>query len=226
MALPLVVSDQLLGVLDIQSIEEAAFTNEDIEVLQVLANQVAIAIYNTMLFTENQAALERSRRDLAQESQRAWREMFAQTDLGFISLFGKALESTSSDRWTPEMVLASQEGSIVQVDNKTIAIPIILREEVLGVVRLKKTESQNDWTDEEINLMTTLIDQLEVALESARLYSDTQRRAAREQLVTEITTKIRAANDPQTMLQTAVLELRQALQAQRAQVLLGSKNNE
>jgi GAF domain-containing protein len=68
--------------------------------------------------------------------------------------------------------------------------------------------------------MDTLIDQLEVALESARLYRETQQRAEREALVGQITTKIRSTTDPQTMLQTAVSELKQALQANRAQMII------
>ena len=61
---------------------------------------------------------------------------------------------------------------------------------------------------------------ISVALEGARLYEDTQRRAARERLVSEITTKIRSTNDPQVMLETAVSELRQALHVNRVQVLM------
>jgi len=38
--------------------------------------------------------------------------------------------------------------------------------------------------------------------------------------VLEITSKIRTANDPQTMLQTALTELQRTLKASRAQILL------
>lgn len=70
--------------------------------------------------------------------------------------------------------------------------------------------------------METLCDQLSVALESAQLYEDTRRRAERERLTSEITAKVRASNEPQVILSTAVSELRRALQASRAQVRLHS----
>ncbi len=49
------------------------------------------------------------------------------------------------------------------------------------------------------------------ALESARLYQDAQRRAARERLVSDVTTRMRETLDVDTVLQTAVREMRQVL---------------
>jgi GAF domain-containing protein len=120
--------------------------------------------------------------------------------------------------WSSDMIDAHRKGEIVRLDNHNISIPITLRGQVLGVVRLQKNINQAGWTDNEISLMEVLIDQLENALESARLYNDTQRSAARERLVTEITTKIRSSNDPDTMLQTAIVELQNALRANKVQI--------
>ena len=57
-------------------------------------------------------------------------------------------------------------------------------------------------------------------MESARLFKETKSRSARELLVSEITAKVHANNDPQAMLKTAVLELQKALNANRAQVIV------
>lgn len=48
-ALPLVVSDQVIGALDVQSTGEIAFTEDDITALQTLADQLAVAIDNARL---------------------------------------------------------------------------------------------------------------------------------------------------------------------------------
>jgi GAF domain-containing protein len=48
------------------------------------------------------------------------------------------------------------------------------------------------------------------------------RRAERERLVAEITTKLRASNDPRTILQTAMSELRNTLSRSRTQIPTGS----
>jgi GAF domain-containing protein len=226
MALPLMVGDNPLGAIDIQSKEESAFSEDDIDVLQVLANQVAVAINNAILIEEKQTALDQIQSTYLQESQRAWRELNQQINYGFISSLEDKFTRESTIEWSPEMIRASQNKKMARGIDKTIAIPITLRDEVLGVVRLQKENGQPDWTGEEIDLMETLIDQLEVALESARLYSETQRRATREQMVTEITSKIRSSIDPEEMLQTAVRELKQAFAAQRVQVLVQSPPNE
>jgi GAF domain-containing protein/HAMP domain-containing protein len=58
MALPLIVGDHVLGALDVQSTEPAAFSEEDITVLQLVADQVAVAIDNARKFSDEAALLE------------------------------------------------------------------------------------------------------------------------------------------------------------------------
>jgi len=60
-ALPLVVGDQVLGALDVQSTEEAAFDESKAAVLQSMADQIAIALSNALSYTETQAVARRSR---------------------------------------------------------------------------------------------------------------------------------------------------------------------
>lgn len=220
MALPLMVGGKLLGALDVQSKRSAAFSDEDIVVLQVLANQLAIAIENARLFTENQETLEAARRAYTTLSQESWQEFLrTQPKLGFLATPQQNI-NISRKTWTSEMVEAAQRGTNIRLDERTLAIPIVLRGHTLGVVRLKKDAAAPPWNDDEINLMDALIDQLEFALENARSHRDAQQRAARESLVTEITTKIRSTNNPQDMLEIAISELREALQAKRAQIML------
>ncbi len=56
-ALPLIAGTRTLGALDVQSRDEAAFGEQDIETLQNMANQVAIAIANANLFERTQEAV-------------------------------------------------------------------------------------------------------------------------------------------------------------------------
>lgn len=57
LALPLVAVNRMLGVLDIQSTQEAAFATDDVRILQSLADQIAVALQNASLY-----ATERQRR--------------------------------------------------------------------------------------------------------------------------------------------------------------------
>ena len=58
MTLPLMVGDQLLGVLNVQSTEEAAFDEDDVRTLQSMADQVAVAIQNARRIADEGALLE------------------------------------------------------------------------------------------------------------------------------------------------------------------------
>jgi GAF domain-containing protein len=218
MALPLIAGDRLLGALDVQSEAEAAFSEEDINVLRLLANQVAVAIENARLLGESQKALEAMRRAYGELSREAWLEKLRARPVGIRRSTGGLVEISHSETPEGQALLKPERQS--DTDGKTMSWQIRVRESTIGVIQAQKPGSRGNWTEQEINLMNTLTEQLGVALESARLYQETQRRAERERLAGEITAKMRASNDPQTILQTAVSELRQALQVDRAQVLL------
>lgn len=219
-SLPLVTGGRLLGVLDVQSARSAPLTHDDLSVLQTLANQVAIAIENAQLLAANQRALQNLQRAYGNLSRQAWQKLLrAQPDRGYRAA---ALGDPGpvSDDWRPEMIQARQQGQIVQADAFTLAVPIKIRDQVTGVVRLRKPPAAGEWRQEEIVLVETLSDRLSTALESARLYEETRRRAERERLTGEITARMRATNDPQAILQVAARELRKALQAERTQVVV------
>lgn len=60
MALPLRVGERVIGALDVQSVEPDAFDEDDLVVLQTMADQVAVAIENTGLIqTETRRAAQR-----------------------------------------------------------------------------------------------------------------------------------------------------------------------
>ncbi|MGD8473590.1 MAG: GAF domain-containing protein, partial [Anaerolineae bacterium] len=58
MALPLIVGDRVLGALDVQSTEPDAFSEEDVAVLQLVADQTAVAVDNARKFSEEGQLLE------------------------------------------------------------------------------------------------------------------------------------------------------------------------
>lgn len=58
MALPLVVGERLMGVLDVQSTEEAAFDEGDVRTLRLMADQIAVAIDNARKFSDETLLLE------------------------------------------------------------------------------------------------------------------------------------------------------------------------
>lgn len=223
-ALPLRSRGDVIGALTVQSTRLHTFDDDMVLVLQTMADQVAIAIDNARLFAENQTALESARQAYGEISQRAWNELFRTHSQFGYRYAGKDIYPIEGE-WQPEMIKAAQTGQRLEnteEESSSLAIPIKVRNQVVGALNFRKEGSGKKWTPEETSLLETLTEQLGVAVESARLYEETQRRAERERLAGEISAKLRASNDPRTILQTAVQELRQALQANQAQVLLQS----
>jgi GAF domain-containing protein len=209
-ALPLRARGQVIGVLDVQSTEPEVFTQEDLAVLQTLADQIATAINNARLFQQVEGSIEVERRAYGELVGQAWTNLLRrQTGLGFAS--DRQATVSVSEVWKPEMQAALESGQVTQGDTATVAIPIKVRDRVIGVIDGKKRDGSGQWTAEELALMQTLAEQSAVALESARLYQDTQRRAVRERLIGEVTAHMRESLDIDTVLKTAVQEIVQSL---------------
>lgn len=213
MTLPLEARGEIIGALDVQSEEPSAFTDEDTAVLQVLADQVAMAISNAQLFQKAQESLEAERRAYGELSRQAWAEMASsRAHLGYLSnehgTYPISTESSEARQAEP-----STKDQAVQIDGTGLLIPIKIREQVIGTVKLKKPEGTDEWSKGEVALAESLIEQMNLALDSARLYEETQRRAARERMVGDITGRMRASLDPDTILRTTVRELGRALGA-------------
>lgn len=226
-ALPLRSRDTVIGALSIQCRLSNAFDDENITIFQLLADQVAVAIDNARLYSESQETLQSLREVYAQRSRDSWVNLLqSHTGLAYRSDIQGA--ERAQNIWYPEMEAALKQGDIVITDQAVddifhpLAIPIKVRGSVVGVLDARKAKPDGDWLPEEITLLQTVVEQLGVALESAQLYQQTQNRAERERMVAEITGKLRASNDPQEILQTAAQELRQALGAKDARVLLRS----
>ena len=99
-----------------------------------------------------------------------------------------------------------------------VRVPIMLRGGTIGSLVVRGTQA-GGWSPEQIDLMHAVAERVALSAENARLFDETSRRAAREHLVTEITSKIRSATDPQEMMRTALDELKTALGATHVQVI-------
>jgi GAF domain-containing protein/HAMP domain-containing protein len=231
MTLPLIVSDHIIGALDVQSTQANAYTQNDIEVFDILADQVAIAIYNNQLYQDTRQALLDTENLHKQYLQREWSsEVEGRGKIGF--LFTPIGLSQIEITDLPEIEKALMDGvSVVtslddQIEGEaevkpSLTVPITLRGETIGVIRLQdEIEKRQNWTEQEIASVKTVADQVGIALENARLLEQTMRRADRERKVLEITSKIRSAADPQAMIKTAVEELQKALHASKAQFII------
>lgn len=233
LTVPLKLGDRMIGALDVQSEKPSAFSNEDVSMLGTLADQVAIAIENTRLYTETRSALDELQALHSQYLQKEWAQVAADNNKsGFKYLYGKTFPLPAGEQ--PEMWSSVDPGKPTVVVNQpgengsisefgsNLLVPITVRGQIIGVLNLGQPEGEEHlgWSDEDINLIKATADQIGLALENARLIEQTQRRAEREHLVSDISTKLRFVNDPQAILQVAVLELQKALRVKDARIVV------
>lgn len=223
-ALPLMARGDVIGVLDVQSTELEVFSDEDMIALQALANQLAVAISNARLYWEAQRALEAERGAYGELSRQAWQELLhAQPDLAIVRDERGILPVDFRPDAEVEQALQTGRVAVSEGDKDDgqpagLAVPIRVRGQVIGAIDAHKPADGGQWTPEQIVLLQTLSEQVADALEDARLYQDAQRRAAREQLVAQISAEVRASLDPDIILKTSVRELGRVLGAERATI--------
>lgn len=214
MALPLEVSGRVLGVLDVQSTEAQAFTEEDVSTLQIMADQLAIAILNANLFEETQKSIEATKTIFGDLSRDAWSRLLSeQPRIGFIARPSGTIP-VKSEKADSNIVKAIETGDIILgADNQTVTVPVKMRGISIGAIRMKKNDISEAWTQEETNLAITLSEQLSGALESARLYRESQQKAARESLTSEISARISSQTSRQGILHELLMELGEAFRS-------------
>ncbi len=102
-----------------------------------------------------------------------------------------------------------------------MALPLISRGQTIGALTVQSVEPQA-FTEEDITVLQTMADQVANAVQNARLFQETERLARRNQLISEISGKLRGALDLETVLQTTVRELGLALDTSEAVIRLGA----
>jgi transcriptional regulator with GAF, ATPase, and Fis domain len=91
-----------------------------------------------------------------------------------------------------------------------LSIPIKLRGEVIGLVEVQAPDNRQ-WDKDEMDIVTAIIDRAAIAMENARLLTESQKRAAKEHTIGEISAKISAQSDIGDLLKTAAQELTRTL---------------
>jgi GAF domain-containing protein/HAMP domain-containing protein len=210
MALPLKVADEILGALDVQSKQENAFDEEDVTILQILADQLAVAISNSQLLVEVQQKVEELQTAYGEFTQRSWRDWSSRArDHGY-RYQGVHIEPVSEEPLEALNAWESKKPIITKSDSQSnLAVPLRLRDTTLGVINLKI--NSNQIPQDFIEIIKDIGERLALTLDNARLIESTQRTAAREHLITEISSKIRETLDVETVLQTATDKISKSL---------------
>ena len=197
MALPLKAGGQVVGALDVQSTEQNAFSQEDINILSSLADQVSSAIQNARLYEESRAALAQAEAVSRQLTGEVW------TDIRrFTPIVGYHFDGTK-----PEPLTQPTNGKQTKSQKEAFSVPVQLRNETIGRLRIKSASDGYQWTEDEIAIIHATAERVALAAENARLLLESRKTAAKEQVIGEISSKIGASINLDNILQTTLREM-------------------
>ncbi|MEP7290162.1 MAG: GAF domain-containing protein [Chloroflexota bacterium] len=232
----LVSGGQVYGVLDVQSEHPEMFSENTIVGLQNLAMQVARETAQARRLAE----LERNVRDQevtlnrfitqVSELQRRGQSIAAQ-DWGRY-LQGRGQAGFGFDYQGGELVASADlpdsirltigHGDIhVRQENgvQIVTVPIILRDQMLGALTFT-LPADRTVSERQIDMLRTITNRLAVALESNRLFEQTQAQAQRERKASEIGSLLLTATDVEAVLELAAENFNEALGAVHTRVVL------
>jgi GAF domain-containing protein len=210
-ALPLKAAGQVIGVLDVQSQEPAAFDEDSITTLQIMADQIAIAIQNARLLQESQENLKELETTYGRVNRQAWERFVSSSRVTGFEFDGVNTNPIFRDQARP-LKSVQQAGS-------PFSIPLRVRGEVIGTLDVWSQDA--DLSDADVYLLATISNRISQILESTRLLQEAQRLAWREQQVNTIATQVRNSINLDTILQNTVRELGKSLGASRAFIQIG-----
>jgi GAF domain-containing protein len=205
-ALPLLIRNRVLGVLDIQSDRPQAFSPDDIDVLQTLSDQIAIAIENTRLLDETQAAIMQLEALTNMRTHEAWDQ--------------KLREHGRAFTYTP---LGLRAEKISQDNNNTISAPVILRGRKIGNISIAR-KGEGKWSRLDEGLLEEVASQVGLAVDNIRLLEEATQRARQEQTVGKLAAQFSQSLDLDTLLQTAARELGQLSDVSEVSVFIGQED--
>ena len=240
-AIPLRIHQRAIGALSVQSKELAAFTVSDLDILQVIADIIAGALYSA---GATHSAAQGSFQEIQAEAASADSSRYEMSSapspeappLSSLRSYRYERHGSTGKTSLPSVMPAEMQDQIQQIvedghsatdeKGKTLFVPVKVRHEVIAVLTFHKDANHDGarWTDEETSLLESIAEQLGAAIDSARLYEDTQRLARREQIAAEATAHIRQTLDIETVLRAAAQEIHNITHA--AQVVISLTQQE
>lgn len=220
-ALPIKSSSRMIGVLDVQSNETNAFSQEDITVLQIIADQLATAIENALLVDELRKSLHEQQALYRQLSREAWKQVPSMLEARGAGVIGFRYDRFAGAK---PLLLDSPDVSDPVESQEVLQIPLTVRGVEIGALEVWPSEGgqgPNEFSDQERQLLARLGSRLSQALESARLFEETQRRMAREQTINRLSASFSRSLNMDDLLRTAVEELQRITPALEIAVHVG-----
>jgi GAF domain-containing protein len=190
--LPLSVRGRILGILDLQSKDARTFQQDELEILQSLADQIAISVESVRLINDTQAFANELEMLASQQTGEEWQRYLASRAIAY--------------QFTPSGTKSIPVGEIRKKNEGVMRIPLRLRGQDIGTMSFQGGEKV-EWTEDEQFLAERVAAQMSLALDNSRLLEETRQRAVQQQTVNEISNRLNRSLDIDTLLQAAAREL-------------------
>ena len=266
--IPIMVANRIIGMLDIQSRHPFTFSEETVQILQIVADQIAVAFVNSELFADAQERLSQHRLlhhvTTAAASSTTIEEALNSAVQGLqVTLGGdqisilladrenKILEVKSAMGYSDNEVFevkipfntgitgwvathrqplrisdVSKDSRYININNRIkseMAIPLIYRNDVLGVLNVESTQV-DAYSESDEEMLGTLGGSLAAIIAHSRLLEQFRQQVEFDHLLYEITTKVRRTSNVNTILETTANELNKTLGARRATIKINLEN--
>ncbi|CAG0944387.1 hypothetical protein ANRL1_01726 [Anaerolineae bacterium] len=241
LALPLIVGENVIGVLHIQSARPDAFHSEEVDSLRILSTQVAAIVYNGRQLEEARIALNETRRLLLEtevslrDAQRlnqrltgeAWESYLKSRNAEIIGYTLSENRLFRDSSWTPALEQAAGKhrpvlttlGTESGASHQLVAVPIELRGRVIGAIEVEMEGTARQ--AEMLDVLQSVSQRLALSIDNARLFEQAQELAQRELEVNAISARLQGMNDIDDLAKSALQELSRALGASQALLRLG-----
>jgi len=211
LAVPICLREEVFGILDVQSDRAGALTLDDQLLLQQLCGQIAVAIENTRLREEMEgrlATLNMLQQSMSREGWEALREQ------------RRGFQGYVYDRGAVQPL-----DQLPEAGREVYVAPVAVQQEVVGQLAVQ-ADSAHPLSAEERMLLDAIAEQVASALDRARLFEDTRRSAARDQIIGELSAQMRTSLDIDQVLQNTVREMVSTLNFARVEVRLSGEELE
>jgi GAF domain-containing protein len=212
MLLPLSIRGDMFGILDIHSDQPQTFGLQEADILQTLAELVAIYFDNARLISDTRTLVSQLEANTSLQTQQIWKKMTNRKRPSYL--------------YTPAGVRPVYSTGAERDEGDSLRIPLILYGQRIGVIKLKRKGRETVWSKRELALLEKIAEQVALALENSRLVDEAQKSAARDQMIANVSTRIRETLDMESVVRTAAAELRRVFDLKEAEVVIGPSQSD
>jgi GAF domain-containing protein len=200
-AIPMMVGQQMVGALDVQSQQPDAFSEADVRALEVISDELAVSITNARLMTDMQSQLDDIQRQYQERAQESWSRLIQrglprQIRAGLMPETGR-LDVSSG--------VAAQQAShlgqtIFSPTDRELAVPVEVRGDVIATISVRRPGMEGDWPPEDIALVEAIAGQAGLAMENARQRAEEHRRITELEVLNRISQAVSQLMRPESLL--------------------------